>query len=152
MEFLNTLLKDKNYVALAYVTGIIPIKINENQFFLNNFNDYSMISSKWMAEYIGFTNTEVKMLCKKQKKLINQKELLKQKIKTIENDYIDDSKNISNKRKRLNISINNNNKKQKLDGLTYNSYKKSKNDNEEIRNKNVNKNYNGKYKKGEKEK
>ena len=56
-------LKDKEYVALAYMTGILPIKKYGTHSALNMFTEYSMINPRGMAEYFGFTESEVKALC-----------------------------------------------------------------------------------------
>ncbi len=51
------------FLKLAYITGILPIKKYGTQSALNNFREHTMISPRQMAEYVGFTETEVKMLC-----------------------------------------------------------------------------------------
>ena len=58
-------MKDKDYVALAYMTGILPIKKYGSHSALNMFIEYSMTNPREMAEYFGFTETEVKSLCKR---------------------------------------------------------------------------------------
>lgn len=63
LDFIRNLLKDKAYVALAYMTGILPIKKYGTHSALNMFDEYSMTSPKKFAEYIGFTEDEVKTLC-----------------------------------------------------------------------------------------
>ncbi len=52
------------FLKLAYITGILPIKKYGTQSALNNFREHTMVSARQMAEYIGFTETEVKALCK----------------------------------------------------------------------------------------
>lgn len=52
------------FLKLAYITGILPIKKYGTQSALNNFREHTMISPRQMAEYVGFTETEVKALCK----------------------------------------------------------------------------------------
>lgn len=54
LDFLRDLLKDKVYVSLAYMTGILPIKKYGTHSALNMFGEYSMTSPKGFAEYIGF--------------------------------------------------------------------------------------------------
>ena len=56
------------YIQLAYLTGILPIKKEKTQSALNNFREYSMLSAGCLASYIGFTEDEVKELCKTYKK------------------------------------------------------------------------------------
>lgn len=51
------------YIQLAYLTGILPVKKEKTQSALNNFRDYSMLSSGPLAPYIGFTESEVRLLC-----------------------------------------------------------------------------------------
>lgn len=65
LDFLRVWLKDKDYVALAYMTGILPIKKYGSHSALNMFTEYSMTNPREMAEYFGFTQEEVKELCEK---------------------------------------------------------------------------------------
>ena len=65
LDFLRNLLKDKAYVALAYMTGILPIKKYGTHSALNMFAEYSMTEPFEYAEFIGFTESEVKGLCEK---------------------------------------------------------------------------------------
>lgn len=53
------------YIALAYLTGILPVKKFKTQSALNNFNEFTMLDARVFAEYIGFTESEVKKLCDK---------------------------------------------------------------------------------------
>ena len=53
------------YIALAYLTGILPIKKLKTQSALNNFEEFTMLDAGALASYIGFTDDEVKQLCKK---------------------------------------------------------------------------------------
>ena len=63
LDFLRAWLKDKDYVALAYMTGILPIKKYGSHSALNMFTEYSMTDPGDMAEFFGFTEEEVKTLC-----------------------------------------------------------------------------------------
>ena len=65
LDFLRNWLKDKSYVALTYMTGILPIKKYGTHSALNMFREYSMIKYTELNRYIGFTNEEVEMLCEK---------------------------------------------------------------------------------------
>ena len=65
LDFLRAWLKDKDYVALAYMTGILPIKKYGSHSALNMFTEYSMTNPREMAEYFGFTEVEVKKLCER---------------------------------------------------------------------------------------
>lgn len=63
LDFIRNLLKDKAYVALAYMTGILPVKKYGTHSALNMFDEYSMINPGEYAEFIGFTEKEVRGLC-----------------------------------------------------------------------------------------
>lgn len=63
LDFLRDLLKDKTYVSLAYMTGILPIKKYGTHSALNMFDEYSMTEPGEYAKYIGFTQEEVEELC-----------------------------------------------------------------------------------------
>lgn len=65
LDFLRAWLKDKDYVALAYMTGILPIKKYGSHSALNMFVEYSMTAPGEFAPYFGFTEVEVKELCEK---------------------------------------------------------------------------------------
>lgn len=65
LDFLRNLLKDQSYVALAYMTGILPIKKYGEHSALNMFTEVSMTNPREYAEYTGFTEDEVKGLCQK---------------------------------------------------------------------------------------
>ena len=65
LDFLRNWLKDKSYVALTYMTGILPIKKYGTHSALNMFREYSMLKSVALNRYIGFTNDEVEGLCQK---------------------------------------------------------------------------------------
>lgn len=63
LDFLRNLLKDQSYVALAYMTGILPIKKYGEHSALNMFTEISMTDPREYAEFTGFTEDEVKALC-----------------------------------------------------------------------------------------
>lgn len=68
LQFLHSLFKSeesKSFLALAYITGILPIKKIEDESALNNFREYTMLKSKPITEYYGFTEEEVRGLCEK---------------------------------------------------------------------------------------
>ena len=64
LDFLRAWLKDQPYVSLAYMTGILPIKKYGSHSALNMFSEYSMTNPRELAEYFGFTEDEVRELCK----------------------------------------------------------------------------------------
>jgi len=76
LDFLRTLLKDKGYVALAYMTGVLPIAKQSSTSSLNFFKEYTIFNNIKYYDYFGFTESEVKELCKKNSKL-NYKDLEK---------------------------------------------------------------------------
>jgi len=65
LDFLRGLLKDQSYVALAYMTGILPIKKYGIHSALNMFTEISMTNARGLSEFTGFTEEEVKELCEK---------------------------------------------------------------------------------------
>ncbi len=65
LDFLRNLLKDQPYVALAYMTGILPVKKYGLHSALNMFLEYSMTDQGGFEEYTGFTDQEVKALCRR---------------------------------------------------------------------------------------
>ena len=64
LDFLRDLLKDKGYIHLAYMTGILPIKKYGTHSALNMFDEFSMIEPGPLARYVGFTEKEVQVLCR----------------------------------------------------------------------------------------
>ena len=72
LDFLRDLLKDKEYIYLAYMTGILPIKKYGTHSALNMFDEFSMIDPGPLAEYVGFTEKEVEALCQKYQMDINE--------------------------------------------------------------------------------
>ncbi|MGL4849476.1 MAG: AAA family ATPase [Clostridium sp.] len=69
LEFLRELLKDQPYVALCYMTGVLPIKKYSSGSALNMFDEFTMLSDLRYGEYFGFTEEEVKKLCENEKKI-----------------------------------------------------------------------------------
>ncbi len=65
LDFLRDLLKDQPYVALAYMTGILPVKKYGQHSALNMFTEYAMTDQRVLEEYTGFTEIEVKALCER---------------------------------------------------------------------------------------
>lgn len=63
LDFLKDLFKDRTYVKLAYMTGILPIKKYGTHSALNIFEEFSMMDQGVMAEFTGFTEEEVQGLC-----------------------------------------------------------------------------------------
>ena len=65
LDFLRDTLKDKRYIQLVYMTGILPIKKYGTHSALNMFSEYSMTNPRQLAQYVGFTGEEVQGLCEK---------------------------------------------------------------------------------------
>lgn len=68
LQFLHSMFKSeesKSFLALAYITGILPIKRIEDESALNNFVEFSMLDSDVLTEFFGFTENEVIALCEK---------------------------------------------------------------------------------------
>ena len=71
IDFLRNLFKGvepTKFIALAYLTGILPIKKYKTQSALNNFDEYTMLDSGFLAPYVGFTEAEVQALCEQYNK------------------------------------------------------------------------------------
>lgn len=65
LDFLRGLFKGAVYVELAYMTGILPVKKYGEHSAINIFREFSMLKPGAIAEYFGFTESEVKALCEK---------------------------------------------------------------------------------------
>ena len=65
LNFLRDLMKNKSYVALAYMTGILPIKKYGEHSAINMFTEISMTNARNLAEFTGFTESEVHELCER---------------------------------------------------------------------------------------
>lgn len=68
LQFLHDLFKSeesKRFLALGYITGILPIKKIKDESALNNFTEHTMLSSSPITEYFGFTEGEVQELCER---------------------------------------------------------------------------------------
>lgn len=63
LDFLRGLFKGAEYVELAYMTGILPIKKYGEHSAINIFDEYSVIEPKNLGAYFGFTQEEVRELC-----------------------------------------------------------------------------------------
>jgi len=67
--FLKDLLKDRPYVELCYMTGVIPIAKHSTGSALNMFDECTFLNDIEYYSFYGFTTEEVENLCKKQDKL-----------------------------------------------------------------------------------
>ena len=68
LEFLRSLFKNSGMTskifAAAYMTGILPIKKDGSQSAISDFQEYSMLKPRQFAKYAGFTEEEVRRLCR----------------------------------------------------------------------------------------
>ena len=65
-SFLNSLFKNNELspaIALAYLTGILPIQRDKVQSKLNNFRESTILSPFGLEEFFGFTKEETEALC-----------------------------------------------------------------------------------------
>ncbi|MCD7762807.1 MAG: AAA family ATPase, partial [Lachnospiraceae bacterium] len=62
ISWLAAMTKDKGYVALSYMTGVLPIAKYSSGSTINNFDEYTMTVQPKFSEYFGFTDKEVDML------------------------------------------------------------------------------------------
>lgn len=60
--FLKSLLKDKIYAELVYMTGILPIAKYSDGSELNMFVEYHMATSERFSGYFGFSDSEIDVL------------------------------------------------------------------------------------------
>lgn len=71
VKFLRLLFKNASFttraVACAYMTGILPIKKYGTQSALSDFREYTMLDADAYAPFVGFTESEVRMLCERHK-------------------------------------------------------------------------------------
>ena len=54
LEFLTFLLKDKPYVLLCYMTGVLPIKRYSSGSALNMFDEFTFLKDRRFGEFFGF--------------------------------------------------------------------------------------------------
>lgn len=67
IRFLKSMLKDKPYVDLAYMTGVLPIAKYSSGSELNMFWEYNFMNDQTFEEYFGLTENEVRQLCLRHK-------------------------------------------------------------------------------------
>ncbi len=64
LDFLRGLFKGAEYVELAYMTGILPIKKDGAQSAISDFKEFTVVKPRKFGGYVGFTEEEVEGLCK----------------------------------------------------------------------------------------
>ncbi len=69
LQYLVYLFKGRGYVALVYMTGILPIKQYNRGSALNMFEEYTVLNDSIFEEYFGFTEQEVKKITGHQDKI-----------------------------------------------------------------------------------
>lgn len=71
LNLLRSWFKNTNFtpkvVAAAYMTGILPIKKDGSQSAISDFHEYSMLYPGKFVKYTGFSEAQVRRLCKKSK-------------------------------------------------------------------------------------
>jgi len=87
IDFLSNLLKGKAYVALAYMTGILPIAKYSSGSELNMFLEYTMATREKYGEYFGFTDEEVDDLYRRYLKMEKEPRVSREGIRLWYNGY-----------------------------------------------------------------
>ncbi len=68
LDFLRSLFKNSGMTskifAAAYMTGILPVKKDGSQSAISDFWEYTVIKPRQFAPYVGFTEEEVRKLCR----------------------------------------------------------------------------------------
>ena len=80
-RFLNALLKDKAYVEMAYITGVLPIAKFSSGSELNMFFEFTMVNMEQFSEYFGFTDEEVDDLYQKYSKVEKKPKISRKDLK-----------------------------------------------------------------------
>lgn len=107
--FLKVLLRDRAYVELAYMTGILPIAKYSSGTELNNFLEYTMAAEEKYSEYFGFTEEEVDILYAKYMALEKNPVITREGLRIWYNGYHTKSGNqVYNPRSVITALINNN--------------------------------------------
>ncbi len=65
INYLSALTKDKGYLALAYMTGVLPIAKYSSGSSINHFEEYTLATQKKFGTFFGFTCEEVDNLFEK---------------------------------------------------------------------------------------
>ena len=68
LKYLRSFFKteeSKRFLALGYITGILPIKKVDGESALNNFMEYTMTDPKELQSFFGFTQDEINELCER---------------------------------------------------------------------------------------
>lgn len=87
LQFLRSLLKDRPYVLMAYMTGILPIAKYSSGSELNMFVEFTMAKSPAFSDYFGFTDSEVSELHKRYKRICEEPKITMEGLRTWYNGY-----------------------------------------------------------------
>ena len=81
IQFLSNLLKDRPYVQMTYMTGILPIAKYSDGSELNMFDEYDMACKEKYSDYFGFLDEEVDQLYNIYKKITKNPKILRIELK-----------------------------------------------------------------------
>lgn len=81
INWLAAMTKDTGYVALSYMTGVLPIAKYSSGSTINNFQEYTMATDDLFSEYFGFTETEVDDLYARYQKRTSSCQISRQDLK-----------------------------------------------------------------------
>lgn len=85
--FLKSLLKDQEYVELAYMTGVLPIAKYSSGSELNMFLEYDMATKERFSEAFGFSEEEVDMLYSRYVKTTDSVKVTREDLRTWYDGY-----------------------------------------------------------------
>lgn len=86
--FLSNLLKDKAYVEMAYMTGILPIAKYSSGSELNMFFEFSMVTMEAYSEFFGFTDEDVDALYQKYLQTVDSPKVTREGLKLWYDGYL----------------------------------------------------------------
>lgn len=87
-KFLSNLLKDKAYVEMAYMTGILPIAKYSSGSELNMFFEFSMATTEAYSEFFGFTDEEVDILYRKYQQVTDEPKVTREGLRLWYDGYL----------------------------------------------------------------
>ena len=90
LMFLKQLLKDSPYVELAYMTGVLPIAKYTSGSELNMFMEFSVMNDPLFDKFFGFSESEVKQLLVRHKKVMPNSSLDFKELKQWYDGYVAD--------------------------------------------------------------
>lgn len=109
ISFLSNLLKDRPYVQLSYMTGILPIAKYSSGSELNMFLEYTMAGEEKFSEDFGFTEPEVDMLYQRYLSGTREKKISREGLKVwYDGYYVKSGERLYNPRSVVACLTNNN--------------------------------------------